>query len=227
MRMYEKSDIMKNMTAIFQFIIRLDRSMFHFLNSIAGRNSWLDWLIRVGSDDHIVMIVLTLLTLATLLIAKNHQGREVAFRSIICALMAAIASMIILFALNNLFFRPRPFTTQTVHMLFYHNTDSAFPSNAATVAFALAFGVFAHWRKPGAVMLAMAAYIGFARITSGIHYPLDIVGGLLLGLGSVLAVKAAEPIYAPTARWLNSGADRLLASWKTPARVERERSVDV
>jgi undecaprenyl-diphosphatase len=214
------------MAAIFQWLIRLDHSVFHSINSIAGRNSFVDWVARVGADDHIIPVILALLVLATVLLAKKHSGREIAIRAIICALAASALSMIILYVLNNAFFRPRPFTSQAVHLLFYHNTDSAFPSNAATLAFAMAVGIFLYRRRLGIVMLVLAAFVGLARITVGIHYPLDIIGGLLLGGGSALAVRAAEPAYAPLARWLNSGLDRLLSSWKPPARAEPEGGVE-
>jgi undecaprenyl-diphosphatase len=213
------------MAAIFQWLIGLDHSVFHSINSIAGKNSFVDWVARVGADDHIIPVILALLVLSTLLIARKHSGREKAILSVICALGASALSMIILFVLNNAFFRPRPFTSQAVHLLFYHNTDSAFPSNAATLAFAMAVGIVLYWRRLGILMLVLAAYIGLARITVGIHYPLDIVGGLLLGGGSAFAVRLAEPVYAPLARWLNTGLDRLLASWKTPARAAPGKGV--
>jgi undecaprenyl-diphosphatase len=211
------------MGAFLQFLIALDRSVFHGINSIAGRNPVLDWVIRVGADDHIIPVVLALLVLATLLFARKHSGRQIAFMAIICALCATLVSMVILFGLNNLFFRPRPFTTQAVHLLFYHNTDSAFPSNAATLGFAFSFGVFVYRRKLGAVMLALATFVCLARMAAGIHYPLDVIGGMLLGLGSVLAVRAAEPAYIPLAAWLNSGLDRFLASWRPGPRTSSRR----
>ena len=42
------------MSGFFQFLIRLDRSVFHSINSIAGKNSVVDWFARAGADDHIV-----------------------------------------------------------------------------------------------------------------------------------------------------------------------------
>lgn len=205
------------------FFTRLDWAWFHSINSIAGRNVFADWLGRVGADDHIVPVLLALLAIAALLFARGHDERNRAIRSILCAIGAAALSMALLHALNNLFFRPRPFTTRAVHVLFYHNTDSSFPSNAATLAFALAFGVFLYRRKIGAAMLALAAYQGFCRVFVGVHYPLDIVAGLVLGLGAALIVRAFDPAYAPLAGWLNSRWDSVLTSWKRPHAIEPAR----
>lgn len=204
-----------------QFLIRLDHAVFRAINSLAGKSPVLDWLARLGADDHIIPIALTLLVILLVLIAKNRREREDAFACLICAVLAVAVSMIILFALNSAFFRPRPFTTYpSTHLLFYHNTDSAFPSNAATLAFVLAFTVLFYNRKVGAVMLGLATFLGLARVMVGIHYPLDIVGGALLGLGSALLARAAEPLYRPLARAVNSACDRLLASWRRGRLVE-------
>ena len=209
------------MNAIFQFLIGIDRSVFKAINSLAGKSSVLDWFARLGADDHVIPIVLVLLVLLLVLLARNRQAREAAFTCIICTLLAVIISMAILFILNGAFFRPRPFTSiPTAHLLFYHNTDSALPSNAATLTFVLAFSVFLYNRKVGAAMLALAVYVGVARIMCGIHYPLDIISGALLGLGSASLARAAEPLFRPLARAVNSASDRLLASWMRAPRVQ-------
>jgi undecaprenyl-diphosphatase len=201
--------------AIAQFLIRFDHAVFRAINSLAGKSPVLDWIARIGADDHIIPIVLSLLVILLVLIAKNRRQREEAFTCLVCAVLAVAVSMVILFVLNGAFFRPRPFTTYpSVHLLFYHNTDSAFPSNAATLAFVLAFAVFFYNRKVGAIMLGLATFVGLARVMVGIHYPLDIVGGAMLGLGSALLARAADPLYRPLARTINSACDRLLASWR-------------
>ena len=86
-----------------------------------------------------------------------------------------------LVALSNIFyFRVRPFNALpdgTVNLLFYKPTDSSFPSNFATVLFAIAFSFMIKDRRWGSVYLALALIGGFARVFVGIHYPLDILGG--------------------------------------------------
>ncbi|MCJ7653663.1 MAG: phosphatase PAP2 family protein [Actinobacteria bacterium] len=211
------------MSAFFQFLTRLDYSIFHALNSIAGRSSVLDWFIRVGADDHIIPVVLTLLVLLVILLARDSREREAAAMCLICAVAAVVISVTILFALNSLFFRPRPFTTHSVNLLLYHNTDSAFPSNAATLAFALSFAVLFYHRKVGLAMLALGTFLGLARVAAGVHYPMDILGGILLGLASACFARLLEPLYRPAARWFLSLQYRLLTAWEQPAFKEGVR----
>lgn len=201
------------MAAFAHFIARLDWLVFHALNSIAGKNAVVDGLFRTGADDHIVPIILSLLTLLVVLLAKSSDERGSAWRCLICAIIAVVVSSVILLALNLLFFRPRPFTGHHLTLLLYHNTDSAFPSNAATLAFSLAVAVTLYRRKLGVVMLALAAFLGLSRIVAGVHYPLDIVAGGLLGMSSAFIAHALEPVYMPLARRLTAAQYRLLASW--------------
>lgn len=201
------------MSALFQFLVNLDYSISHALNSLAGRSSILDWFIRVGADDHIIPVVLTLLVLLLILLARNSRERESAIRCLICAMIAVVISMAILFVLNSMFFRPRPFTTHPLHVLLYHNTDSAFPSNAATLAFALSFAVLFYRRKVAYIMLVLSLYLGLTRIAAGVHYPLDIAVGILLGLSSACFSRLLEPLYRPLARRLLALQYRLMAAW--------------
>lgn len=203
-------------SSLVQFLICLDRSVFKGVNSIAGHSTVVDWMARLGADDHLVPVLLALLIALLILIARDRRQRESAFTCVICALLAAAFSMAVLYFLNSQFFRPRPFSTGSVNLLFYHNTDSAFPSNPATLAFALSFAVLFYQRKIGAVMLALSLYLGLCRVVVGVHYPLDIVGGILLGLACALLAYAAGGLYRPLARLLTSAEYRLLASWKPP-----------
>jgi undecaprenyl-diphosphatase len=200
-------------TGIVQFLIYLDRSVFQGINSLAGKWFLFDWLARLGADDHIIPIVLVLLVLLVPLAARDRQERRDALSCVICAVLAVAFSMVMLYFLNTAFFRPRPFTSRSVTLLFYNNTDSAFPSNAATLSFALAFAVLFYRRGVGAVMLALAVFQGFGRVFVGIHYPLDIIGGALLGGAGAMLARAAEPAYRPLARVANAALDRLFASW--------------
>ena len=207
------------MTSLLELLLRLDSSFFHGVNRLAGRSPVSDWFCRLGADDHIIPVALTLMVLLTVLLAEKRRGRQTAFNCVLCAFFASLLSMGFLLFLNRLFFRPRPFTTQAVNLLLYRNTDSAFPSNAATLAFVLAFAVLLHKKGLGSVMACLAAFLGFARVMAGVHYPSDVLGGALLGLSCALLARSAEPVYRPLSALLTELEYCVLASWRNPSRV--------
>lgn len=68
----------------------------------------------------------------------------------------------------------------------------SFPSGHAAAAFAVA-GVLADSPAPiAALSLGWALAIGLSRVYLGVHYPLDVAAGALLGLGSGLAARVAS-----------------------------------
>lgn len=67
-------------------------------------------------------------------------------------------------------------------------SDGAYPSGHAAAAFALSVSVWLHNKKLGIYYLAAAVLVGIGRVLSQVHFPLDIVGGAVLG--SFLALLA-------------------------------------
>ena len=69
--------------------------------------------------------------------------------------------------------------------------DYSFPSGHTGSAFALAVVIFMVMdRKYGLLALGLATLMGFSRLYVGIHYPSDVLGGIILGvITSIIAVK--------------------------------------
>src|SRR5919205_510374 len=85
--------------------------------------------------------------------------------------------------------RPRPYET---HPGVYHlsnSHDPSFPSDHASAAFGIAFGVFFFAPGVGALFLVVAALIAIGRVLIGAHYPGDVLGGL--GVGFAVAAVVA------------------------------------
>jgi undecaprenyl-diphosphatase len=98
--------------------------------------------------------------------------------------------------------RPRPFTgISDVTMLQpRHPNDPSFPSGDAlrvwflAIVFSNTFKLPAHWYI---IALLIALLITIGRITMGVHYPLDVIGGAGLGIlfaGILLLFSATGPI---------------------------------
>jgi undecaprenyl-diphosphatase len=82
----------------------------------------------------------------------------------------------------------------------------SFPSGHSTnAAVAVGLAVFVLWpiSRPQAriaeltVAIACAIVVGFSRVAGGVHWPSDVVGGLLLAVGVLCTAIAFRPSGSP------------------------------
>ncbi|MCI9442269.1 MAG: phosphatase PAP2 family protein [Ruminococcus sp.] len=160
-----------------EFLINLDGNLLLWIQEYI-RQDWMDgfWkVITAFGDSGIFWIALSIL----LLIPK--QTRRIG----ITALAAlAIGALITNIALKPLIGRTRPYEViDGLVTLIGKQSDDSFPSGHTCASFAAA-GVY--WRmmprKYGIPLLIFAALIAFSRLYVGVHYPSDVLGGLLIGL---------------------------------------------
>lgn len=101
---------------------------------------------------------------------------------VIHALFAGLMAWVIAFLIKGFFPTLRPFLVNGEEALVLITpTGSAFPSAHTALAFSLAITIFMHDRKIGWWYIACALLIGIARVLANVHYPVDIIGGALIG----------------------------------------------
>jgi len=168
----------------------LDLQLFRLINNLAGRNAFLDSLARLLVNEYFLTTTMALILVIFWFEGQDRDQRERNQRAILRALVALLLANIILKLCNLIYFRPRPFVDHEVNLLFYHPTDSSFPSNPATVGFSVATAIWLYNRRLGASLLVPATLFGLSRIYCGVHYPLDVIAGALLGaLSAYLVVR--------------------------------------
>lgn len=146
---------------------------------------WLDAVMIVLSALGNGGLIWIALSLVLALIPKTRR----------CGL-TMIAAMALSFLLGNLMIknivaRPRPFyMVSDITLLITEPAEYSFPSGHTLNGFTAATVLFCHYRKGGIAALLLAAVIAFSRMYLFVHYPTDILGGLLLGVFDALFVTA-------------------------------------
>ena len=99
------------------------------------------------------------------------------------ALASAACAWVLAEMIKSLIPTLRPFETNGISPLtLTMPTGAAFPSGHSSVAFALASAVWMHNKKIGLVFVLGALGVGLGRILGNVHFPLDVLGGVVLGI---------------------------------------------
>ncbi|MFA6476623.1 MAG: phosphatase PAP2 family protein [Candidatus Paceibacterota bacterium] len=86
---------------------------------------------------------------------------------------------------------PRPFEVYAhLKPLFTTAQGDAFPSGHATFIGALAVGVFLQRKKLGLIFILGAVLVAAARVLAHVHWPADVIAGLLFGALIAIIVGA-------------------------------------
>lgn len=162
-----------------------DAELFRTINNLAGRSALLDAFgIFCASYLFIVMVGLIV---GAAWVKRKSFGLALAMRAATVWAVTYLFDQII----GLLEFRPRPFVAlRNVHQLIVNPlTDKSFPSDHASSAFALAVTTCFFMPRLGVALLVMAALVAFGRVFVGVHYPLDVFAGALIGAAWALVMR--------------------------------------
>ncbi|WFB08713.1 phosphatase PAP2 family protein [Streptomyces sp. LX-29] len=149
---------------------------------------------------------------------KRGADAPSAVAGLVWAPLAAGVALIANIPIRNFVERPRPFKDhQGLEVLVAGKSDYSFVSDHATLAMALAVGVFMASRKYGLAAIGLALFEGFCRVYMGVHYPTDVIGGFALGtavalllapLAMMLLTPLATAVAGSPVGWLVRAAPR-------------------
>lgn len=126
-------------------------------------------------------VSISILTIVLFLAVKNKSSalRMNFFKLLSVLVLSAIIST----SLKYFFERSRPFETYPDIEKLSEGGGSSFPSGHTIEAFSVAFTISALFRKRKYVVLIYlwALLIAYSRMALGVHYPFDVIGGILTG----------------------------------------------
>lgn len=124
-----------------------------------------------------------------LLFTKRY--RYIGFLTLFSLLLCAIFGEIIL---KHIFQRSRPFTDlSSIKLLIAAPTTYSFPSGHTTASFAAAGILAASFKRYRIPIFLLASLVAFSRLYLLVHFPLDILCGVLLGLFCAQLTMAILP----------------------------------
>ena len=163
---------------------------------------FLDKVAQWVVSDYLVPVSLALALVALWFIEPDRVVRQRHQIGVFAALTAMGLASLAVFSFNALYFRPRPFDTVDVTLLFYRPTDSSFPSNAVAAVFGIAAVVWGVNRRLGTALLVASGLYGLARVYVGVHYPLDVLAGALIGIAVAFLVLKLRDLIMPLLVWV-------------------------
>lgn len=156
--------------------------------------AFLDWLQTLHAPvlDKIMIFITSLgngglfwIALAVVLLFFKRT-RLVGVSMIIAMALGALIGNII----KPLVHRARPcWINETIQLLIAVPNDYSFPSGHTLVSFAAAVSIWLHNKRWGAVALILAALIAFSRMYLYVHFPTDILVGLVIGICVAIIAK--------------------------------------
>jgi len=174
---------------VISFIENLDISFFYFINHL--RSPFLDKILPIFSLPNFLYLIYFLSTL--LILFKIGFKRYLLFSLIL--IIGFLSSDFICSQFAKPFFkRKRPFLTRK--NIYYYSRNNfqflkkpikkqcvfSFPSGHATLSGYTSSFLSFEFPKASPLWITFALIVGWSRIYLGHHYPLDIIGGYILGL---------------------------------------------
>lgn len=176
----------------------LNETIFRALHGLLDTVPWLEPLVSFGTkplwevpiaalDSAVIALVLLLLFLYYDGAPGLFKVTKYTWRKVIVISLTGVIAWSASAVGKALFLVPRPYIQMLdIEPLFQLGILDSFPSGHATFFAAIAVAVWHYHRRLGFVYVLAAIAIGVSRIIAGVHFPLDILAGFLLGGGGAL-----------------------------------------
>jgi undecaprenyl-diphosphatase len=131
------------------------------------------WLTVIGRGGGVWLVIAAL---------RSRFGRREAMAAWQVVAAVLLAWLITDGIVKPLVHRPRPEPIATLSVAVERPSTASFPSGHAAISVAAAWMLTAAWPSGAVAWWALAALISLSRVYLGVHYPSDVLGGILVGV---------------------------------------------
>lgn len=170
-------------------IQNIDSSILYFMQDHV-QNHFLNLIMIFITNLGNMGLIWILIAIALLF---TNKFRKVGILMLCALVINTILGEVIL---KHMFQRPRPFNTlQHLDLLIKKPQSYSFPSGHTSSAFACAV-ILAYYVKKAAVpSIILACLIAFSRVYLTVHYPSDVLAGIVLGIISAMITIYLHKLY--------------------------------
>lgn len=173
-------------------MLNLNAAVFLFINNFAGYWQTLDTLfVFITSYVAYSLFFLVGIYVVFYVPIRADTGRKLrAWKRGMYIVLSVFTTTVFVYILKFAIRHPRPFETLSdVTVLAPITGGTSFPSAHAALTMALAIATYQWYPRLGRVLVLLAFVIGFSRMFVGVHYPLDVLVGFLIGTTIPLLVR--------------------------------------
>jgi len=165
----------------------MDYFLLEKLNHLTGQALWFDGLI-IFLAQYLICFLPMLAVLFYFLAkpAQKDKYRQAFIRLLFILLLAELIYLVI----GLIYHRLRPTLIHpALNQLLDPGQSPSFPSNHTILTFVFSLVILRANKILGIIFLVLAFLIGLSRIVAGVHYPSDILAGIIIALLSTWLIN--------------------------------------
>jgi undecaprenyl-diphosphatase len=156
-----------------------DENIFYIINSFAGKSDIAD-KIFVFMGEYIIFIMMGIFVL--FFAKKIWEDKKMEIKEVLLYFSTPVLAWVITHIIKWFFPADRPYVMENTIQLSQEFDPGSFPSGHTTLAFAMMLNIYIYNKKWGIVFIVLALGVSSGRVLVGLHFPLDILAGALIGI---------------------------------------------